>query len=767
MQWDRILNDVKHARELSPEACAAFLSTLETTTDHAGEVRRLLTRLDNSFLATSADEEAGPAELVGWPGLLIGPWRLSELLGRGGMGEVWRAKRDDGLYEQNAAVKLMQPGGSDRAARFDNERRRLARMDHPGIARILDGGLTEDGLAYIAMDFVDGQPFDQYTSALPVREKIRLLAEVCDAVHHAHTQLILHRDLKPANILVDQRGQVRLIDFGIASSLEEGESGGPLTLAYAAPEQLNGAPLSVATDVFALGLVMHTVLTGRAAQRLADAAPMVAPRTANSEDLTAILLRATRSDPTQRYLSADSLGADLRRYLAGQAVNARAGGPAYRLGKFLKRYPVANSLAAIAILALAAGLGFSLRFAADARAETQRALEALDRAQWNQAELETINSINAVYSDALLRLSGRGMDVEYVSTLLEEFLDELRLKRTDDPEAAALASFSIGRHFLSRNDYLRARTILEPWLTEAYGSERLRRFGWSLLGHAYANTGDPGLAETAFRTSYSLTDTYGRERPGAASVLAQIAKYSLDPDDHERAIAALNRIVETEPAPSRQISALNQMYQLLDTYGDDPGANETIRRVVRIIDENPTLLMQGQDTNRLNLAESEFYFRGNADAALQQIRITRQYQAEQKGESRETARALELEGLIARRQGELETAEALLREAADLHLRFGGPQSAQRLRTLAGLAMTLTDLGRHEEGKRLLDDLAIEPPSPMLTIARAYQAFKLEGPESASYIFAEDGFDMDRASRSTVLRHYLAWFRNVGALPPD
>lgn len=177
-------------------------------------------------MSTSSTGDPEAIGNVGAPDIGIGPWRLETLIGRGGMGEVWRARRDDGVYEQTVAVKLMQPGGPGRAARFDNERRRLAQMEHPGIARILDCGITADGIAYIAMDYVDGAPIDLYAVGRPLKETLGLLAAVCDAVHHAHTKLVLHRDLKPANILVDASGQPRLIDFGIASAVDEETPGG-------------------------------------------------------------------------------------------------------------------------------------------------------------------------------------------------------------------------------------------------------------------------------------------------------------------------------------------------------------------------------------------------------------------------------------------------------------------------------------------------------------------------------------------------------------
>lgn len=274
----------------------------------------------------------------------LGPWRLGEAIGEGGMGTVHRAWRDDGRFDQSVAIKLIRHAAG--AARFAEERRMLGRLDHPGIVRIIDGGEAE-GLAWLAMELVEGETLDRACAQLAPPAILALFAEVCAGVAHAHRQLIVHADIKPSNVMVDTRGQARLLDFGIArliASDNAAEGPYPLTRQFAAPERLAGAMPTIAGDVFSLGELLRAILP----------APV-------SADCAAIIARATAPDPAERYPDVARLGDDVARTLGGHPVEARQGeGARYRLACFVRRNRARLGwAAAVAMVLLAAG-GISL-----------------------------------------------------------------------------------------------------------------------------------------------------------------------------------------------------------------------------------------------------------------------------------------------------------------------------------------------------------------------------------------------------------------------
>ncbi|TAJ10988.1 MAG: serine/threonine protein kinase, partial [Planctomycetota bacterium] len=332
-------------------------------------------------------------------GALIGPWRLERVLGEGGMGVVHLAARADGQFDKQVALKLLRPGlaAPDWLARFDSERRVLARLEHPGIARLLDAGTDARGVPYLAMEYVEGERIDRWCDArrLPVRERVRLFARVARAVAHAHRALVVHRDLKPANVLVDSDGAPRLLDFGIAKALESGDGTAaleltrtgerPLTPAYASPEQLDEAPVGLASDVWSLGIVLHELLTGLHPHRketrtraelelamraeIADAPSRCVQRALDGQaspderaaargttpaglaralrgDLDRIVGTALRKEPERRYATAAEFADDLERWLAHLPVRASGDSVGYRIGRAVRRHPLEFALAA-------------------------------------------------------------------------------------------------------------------------------------------------------------------------------------------------------------------------------------------------------------------------------------------------------------------------------------------------------------------------------------------------------------------------------------
>ena len=365
--------------------------------------------VDLARSAVAADwAEADDSQSVR-PGDRIGPWRLIEEIGRGGMGVVWLAERADGQFEQRAALKLIKRGMDSEAvqARFLRERQILASLQHPHIAHLLDGGIAEDGRPYFAMEYVEGEPLLRYCAErrLNLEERIKIILDICAAVQFAHRQLVVHRDLKPSNVLVGADGSAKLLDFGIAKLLG-GEVGGvtqtgevkdrPLTPAYAAPEQLSGEAVTTAADVYALGAILYELLTGQRARDLSDSptpeeirklleitAPPAPSKRATIDapvsarrlrgDLDTIVLTALKREPERRYPTVDAFAADLRRYLDGRPIAARRDSVVYRSAKFVLRHRLAVALASLAVLGLLVTTAFALWEAARAREQARQA----------------------------------------------------------------------------------------------------------------------------------------------------------------------------------------------------------------------------------------------------------------------------------------------------------------------------------------------------------------------------------------------------------
>ena len=312
-----------------------------------------------------------------WEGRRCGAYRLIRLVGRGGAGAVYFAERVDGEIEQCVAIKLLRPDaeGQTLRDRFLNERQILASLQHPGIARLLDAGQTEDGKPYLVMDYVEGAPIDAYAARLDLRRTLDLFLEVCDAIAYAHRSLVIHRDLKPSNILVDGSGHPKLLDFGIAKILDIVTSTTRtqerrLTPDYASPEQVRGAAQTTATDVYSLGAVLYTLLTGTSPHAFSGVTPEaidaaicnVEPTPASRvkaelpRDLDFILGKALRKEPGERYASVDALADDVRAFLERRPVRARSGNAWYRTRKLAARHWLPTSAVAAAIASLSIGI---------------------------------------------------------------------------------------------------------------------------------------------------------------------------------------------------------------------------------------------------------------------------------------------------------------------------------------------------------------------------------------------------------------------------
>ena len=400
-RWERLEELFAQAVELPHESQAALIERETASDPELGARISALLHHDRIAGARISRVIAGAAQMaadpVDWTGRYFGPYRVVREIGRGGMGLVFEAVRDDDEYRKTVAVKVV-PWWCDVALlrdRFRHERQILAGLEHPNIARFLDGG-TQSGVPYFAMEYVAGCPITEYCSRLKLRGKIELFRQVCAAVHYAHQSLLVHRDLKPGNILVNDEGVPKLLDFGIAKLLSplEGASqntmtgAAPWTPDYASPEQVRGGPITTRTDVYSLGLFLFELLTGERGQTADKSSPLAldrsiceaeAPRPSTrapqavrrhvAGDLDTIVGKATHKDPERRYNSVAQFSDDLERYLDGRPVLARPDSLAYRASKFLRRNWLPVTAAGVTLLSLVAG---AASFAWEARLAESR-----------------------------------------------------------------------------------------------------------------------------------------------------------------------------------------------------------------------------------------------------------------------------------------------------------------------------------------------------------------------------------------------------------
>lgn len=412
-RWQRLkhlladaLEQPAHERQAFIDAqCAGDEALRLELTELAAAAAPTRSLLDDvpSTLARDALQAQDERLAQHWIGRQLGAWRLVSLVGAGGMGQVFGAERADGQFEQQVAVKVMREGLHDEMliARFKAERQILASLDHANLAKVLDGGVTDEGLPYFVMERVAGEPIDLHCRRrqLALRARLMLFRTVCQVVHYAHQKGVVHRDLKPGNILVTADGAVKLLDFGIAKRLQDmppertATQQRVMTLEYASPEQVRGGEVTAASDVYALGVVLYRLLTDASpydaatgdsdyalSQAICDTEPAPpsrrvprAQRGRVAGDLDAVVMMALRKQPERRYASAEHLSDDLFRHLEGLPVQARRGAWSYRAGRFVLRHRAAVGAALVANLALVAGIGFASWQAVEAHRQRERA----------------------------------------------------------------------------------------------------------------------------------------------------------------------------------------------------------------------------------------------------------------------------------------------------------------------------------------------------------------------------------------------------------
>ncbi len=433
-------------------------------------------------------------------GRRIGHWTLLEEIGRGGMSVVYKARRSEADFEQLAAVKLLSLAalGSEGSARFEQERRLLARLRHPHIAALIDGGFADDGTPFLAMTLVEGETLKHYCEhrQLDWRQCARLLIQICDAVAHAHRNLMVHRDLKPANIMVTAQGVPVLLDFGIAKLLDDTHHDTrtgmrAMTPGYAAPEQMQGGQITTATDVYALGVILRTLCV---------------PASALPQDLNNIIAMAMREDAARRYPDARALGEDLERLLQQHAVLATPDSTGYRLRAFLRRRRgLAIATAAVA-LALLAGLGLALW---QAQRASRQAEEALRQAARAQAARDFLFSMIAAGD----RERSEALDPP-VSTVIARGIATLQDAPLTDPELHAEMATLLGHIDISIGQHQRAAELLDTAMksAERAGDSALIADVWIRQGMLANARGEPDQAIRLFEAAMGHASTLRADR---------------------------------------------------------------------------------------------------------------------------------------------------------------------------------------------------------------------------------------------------------------
>lgn len=467
-----------------------------------------------------------PESLVGTH---IGAFRLTGLLGQGGMATVYLAEREGVDFKQRVAVKLMRRGLYSELEQqlFVRERRTLATLSHPNIARLIDGGVTDAGIPYLVMEHVDGMPITRHATEhkLGLRARLQLFQLVCRAVDAAHRQLVVHRDIKPSNLLVTADGEVKLLDFGIATLLDdcEGAGGGEETLraltpGYAAPEQYAGGPISTATDVHALGVLLHELLLGERPDSRCDRpslrtqgidrAPSTIPISSASlgsalrGDLDSLLLKALAPDPEQRYASAGALADDLQRHLRNEPIEARPPSAAYRMQKFVRRHRGGVSITAALALAVLASLGTALWQARVARTEAQRAHE---QALVAQREALRANGVRDLLVELFENESpgAARSQLPDTATLLQRGAARARTELSSTPALQVEMLVTIARVYSELSQFDQAR----PLLTQALATARqLPAEEYDILVDAVAQMGELELDLKRYDAALPLLD---------------------------------------------------------------------------------------------------------------------------------------------------------------------------------------------------------------------------------------------------------------------
>lgn len=620
-QWQRAREIFDSICDLDPQAQEQALNSHDEATDVLKLVHDMLVAdAGDRVRERLGDQAPGLTESIAQghrQGQQVGPYEIQDLIGRGGMGEVYRAERSDGTFELTVAIKFVALPSPEMAARFERERHLLARLEHPNIARLLDGGIDDQGFPYLVMDHVAGLPIDRYCNQyrLSIERRLILFCRVLAAVSAAHRQLVIHRDIKPGNVLVDEKGQPKLVDFGIGKLLEDDDPSQTLTRhpllspQYAAPEQISGGIVGTHTDIYQLGLLLDELLSGEPARQLRDHSveqwvssglaevQPPAERFKDSErraqiarerdtgveklarklsgDLRWILAKACRREPEKRYHSTDEMLADIEAFLEGKPVRARKPSARYLVRRFVGRHRYAVAATVAAALGLGSLAGLSLYQAREA--ERQRLLAV---SQEKIASLEALKQqeVKAFLLD-LFRYADPAVNLSNTITA-EALLDRAERKLAQDvadPLTQASLSQAIGAAYFGLGMISEAETHLKAAVTQFEQLEETASKDYALaaytLGQLYLAQVDEAADIYHHKALRTREQLYPDGHPEIAQSLLSIARARrhLEPREvtmatYDRALAIIERF-QGRQSPT-YAEALGQLASFLGSRGE-------------------------------------------------------------------------------------------------------------------------------------------------------------------------------------------------------
>ena len=698
------------------------------------------------FLAGVAGVDAGvdsdlPPTLLE-AGARFGVYQLERQLGFGGMGEVWLARRIDGRFEGVVALKVLHAHVAQSSARerFVREGRILGQLSHPHIARLLDAGASSLGALYLVLEYIEGAPIDQWCDErnLDIPARLRLFLQVCDAVAHAHTHLVIHRDLKPANILVTPRGEIKLLDFGIAKLVEPEKpteeteltrvGGRALTPDFAAPEQILGQPVTTATDVYALGVLLYLLLSGRRPFRrqqmttgelerhvlTAEAAPLSRAtltgedaaaiaevrrstpqklKRALAGDLSTIVGKALRTEPERRYTTVEQLSADVGRYLAGRPVLAAPDTWIYRTRKFVSRH-VVGVIAATAIIVLLVG------FAAAMYVQMERTARERVRAERVSSFLVDLFELSDPYK-------GQGNQVT-ARELLDRGARQIETSFTAQPDTRAALMGTMGRVYNRLGLAEQAKPLLEQAyasLVDLHGPAHPEVAAMlNEIGNALSSQGKLEDAEAHLKDALKMRrELLGDEASEVAETLKDLGRVAVErgqpqvAEKYFRDSLALYLRRGSGAAP-QAAQVMNELASLLGYVGQYREAADLLKAALEIDrravgEDHPRVIMETHNLAFTLQAQGEF------EAAAPLFRKANEEMRRILGpEHPYTIDALSNYGRFLRHKGDLAEAEAVLREVLTLNQRVR-PGHAMVGASQVNLAMLLHDLGRLSEAE--------------------------------------------------------------------
>jgi eukaryotic-like serine/threonine-protein kinase len=691
--------------------------------------------LDNS-LALSAIEATPQADVPA--GTRIGVWRVGAPIRRGGAGEVYHAERADGAFEQHVALKLLYREGAPDVERFHAERRILASLEHPGIARLLDGGVSDDGRLYAVVEYVDGQPLTEHCNAIgaDLATRLALFVQVCEVVTHAHRHLIVHRDLKPGNVLVTSDGRVKLLDFGVAKRLDRGaadETHAPYTPDYAAPEQLTGGRVTTATDVYALGVLLFELLTGQRpwrsegmpiarlvqaivheepvpASSVVSATAPVAPRQI-AGDLDAIIATCLRKNAADRYPTVEALQRDIERHRASEPVAARGRARSYVLGRALRRYRWGVAAGALVFASLAAGLAATLWQAQRAQQERDAARDAAAREEAVRYHITNLFR-SSIAQQGTAPVTAKEMLDRSAKRVLEQY--------RDDPQLKGKVVIALADLYSALQDFEGQAPLLEGFVastdadTESLAMARQRLAQLEITrGHAPRAAELLAQAE-AFWATAPQRFVEPRLQTMLVRGLLQRTQGTLDASIATYRAAIAERIAHSGLAHRETGSLHNSLAITLTAAGRLDEALQAYRQSLAIYEQlgqtdEPDALVILANTGMLALRT------GRLREAEQTLKAAVEKQRARAGDSAAVAAAMGVYGTTLLAYARDDEALAIARTALDMAVKFVGEASPLAVQSRIYLTDALSSQGALDEARQTADEnfkLALERYGP-------------------------------------------------------